>query len=62
MREQYLTLKKNECVHHWFINDRLIGCCIKCGATKDFGKALRLPWAEKPAGEKKVRRRRVKQG
>ena len=40
---------KSKCIHHWIINERDIGTCIKCGAVKDFGALL---------GEKKKLRER----
>ncbi len=35
-------MKEGNCVHHWIINDKDIGRCIKpgCGAVRDFGKEL----------------------
>ncbi len=32
-----------ECIHHWKIDDRNVGRCIKpgCAAVKDFGALLR---------------------
>ena len=26
------------CVHWWIIGDHSVGCCKKCGATRDFEK------------------------
>ncbi|UCG83009.1 MAG: hypothetical protein JSW38_12690 [Dehalococcoidia bacterium] len=29
----------NECVHHWFIDERNYGICKKCGADKQFSRS-----------------------
>lgn len=35
-----------QCVHHWIINPRNMGRCIKCGKTKDYGQ-LNDKWLTK---------------
>ena len=31
----------NQCTHYWKIDEYNIGCCIKCGAVRDFGAQLK---------------------
>ena len=29
------------CAHHWYVDDKSIGVCRKCGEIRDFGKLYR---------------------
>jgi hypothetical protein len=32
--------KVEGCVHHWVVDSRDVGRCLKCGKVKDFRRAL----------------------
>jgi hypothetical protein len=29
----------DQCIHHWFIDERNLGLCKKCGASKQFSNS-----------------------
>lgn len=50
-----MSNEKNDCIHHWIIDSRNIGRCIKCPAVKDFG-ALLEPRERRAVNREKSRR------
>lgn len=50
-----------DCVHLWDIDDQDMGVCRKCGARRDFAKALReAGWPHRIYGYPKPKRRKSK--